>query len=287
MASPEKVAQFWDEGYTIIENFLSEEECDALKAECHDVIDKMDPKEHHAVFSCTGHEQLKEDYFLTSGDKVRFFFEKGAFDEKGELVVDKQKSLNKMGHALHALCPTFRKVTFSEKMREVVKNIGYEDPVICQSMYIFKNPGIGGVVTAHQDSWFLNTKPLKLMGVWIALEDATLENGCLWFIPGSHKEGITDNYRMIRNPDKDGPPLKFTGAEPKYDDSKFIPGPVKKGTAVLIHGEVVHKSNPNNSDKSREIYTFHIYDQKGTEYSSINWLQPTEEMPFPHLYTFS
>ena len=43
------------------------------------------------------------------------------------------------------------------------------------------------LVVPHQDSTFLHTTPMKLMGCWIALEDATLENGCLWFIPGSHK----------------------------------------------------------------------------------------------------
>lgn len=42
-------------------------------------------------------------------------------------------------------------------------------------------------VVPHQDATFLNTTPMKLYGLWIALEDATLENGCLWFMPGSHK----------------------------------------------------------------------------------------------------
>ena len=42
------------------------------------------------------------------------------------------------------------------------------------------------VVVPHQDGTFLFNEPLKIMGVWIALEDATIENGCLWFIPGSH-----------------------------------------------------------------------------------------------------
>ena len=43
------------------------------------------------------------------------------------------------------------------------------------------------LVIPHQDSTFLHTDPMKLIGFWIALEDATLDNGCLWFIPGSHK----------------------------------------------------------------------------------------------------
>ena len=56
---------------------------------------------------------------------------------------------------------------------------------IGSSVYFF-------IVIPHQDSTFLHTSPMKLMGYWIALEDATVENGCLWFIPGSHK-GIHDS----------------------------------------------------------------------------------------------
>jgi len=53
---------------------------------------------------------------------------------------------------------------------------------------------------------------------------------------------------------------------------------------VLIHGTVLHRSSPNKSEKSRHAYTFHIVEQENTEYSKQNWLQPTEELPFPALY---
>lgn len=52
-------------------------------------------------------------------------------------------SLNKIGHALHELNPVFRKVSLSEKVKECAFQLGFLDPVIAQSMYIFKNPGIG------------------------------------------------------------------------------------------------------------------------------------------------
>ncbi|XP_053381086.1 phytanoyl-CoA dioxygenase domain-containing protein 1-like [Mercenaria mercenaria] len=92
---------------------------------------------------------------------------------------------------------------------------------------------------------------------------------------------------MIRNPKKgEGESgTTFTGEQETYDPETFVAGPVKKGTMVLIHGEVVHKSEKNLSQNSRHIYTFHLFDQHETEYSKENWLQPTEKMPFPHLYT--
>ena len=74
---------------------------------------------------------------------------------------------------------------------------------------------------------------MKLVGIWLALEDVTLENGCLWFIPGSHQSGI--DRRFIRNSDPQSSDLTtFTAPNPDYDDSKFIAGPVPKGKSNSI-----------------------------------------------------
>ncbi|KAL8596755.1 hypothetical protein ACOMHN_053851 [Nucella lapillus] len=295
-------------------------------------------------------EQVSDDYFMNSGDKIRFFFEPGAIDKTGQLTVDKTRSVNKIGHALHCLNPVFKKVTFSDKVKKVVQTIGLDDPVVCQSMYIFKasddsgfaedvefflnehdsddceecttaqldnditeaeiwralrklksgkasgpdvlsawwacgsdaSPGLvvslhQSSVTPHQDSSSLYTSPQRLVGLWLALEDATVENGCLWFVPGSHKEGLCGSHRMVH---KASPPqpgessTEFVGTEVQHDQSRYIAGPVKKGTLVVIHGEVVHKSEPNHSERSREIYTFHVYDHAKAVYDDRNWLQP-------------
>ncbi|TRY95062.1 hypothetical protein DNTS_004692 [Danionella cerebrum] len=203
------------------------------------------------------------EYFITSGDKIRFFFEKGVFDEKGEFTVPREQSLNKIGHALHAYEPLFKRVTHSAPVQNLCKKLGLIDPVILQSMYIFKQPGIGGEVSPHQDATFLFTKPLgRVVGFWIALEDATLDNGCLWFIPGSHKDGIS--RRMVRTPKGSFPLTDFVGREKDYDDKLFVPAPVKKGGAVLIHGEVVHRSAANTSDASRHVYAFHLMEADNT-----------------------
>ncbi|XP_039201041.1 phytanoyl-CoA dioxygenase domain-containing protein 1 isoform X4 [Crotalus tigris] len=232
------------------------------------------------------------EYFLNSGDKIRFFFEKGVFDEKGDFLVAKEKSVNKIGHALHAYDPVFKQMTHAVKVQALARNLGLENPVVVQSMYIFKSPpplilqqpGIGGEVTPHQDATFLHTTPLgKVMGLWVALENATQENGCLWFIPGSHTTGIT--RQMVRTPPGTIPCTDFVGTERTYDDCQFVPVPAGKGDLVLIHGEVVHKSEANYSEESREAYTFHLMEDKDAVWSAENWLQPTLELPFPSLYT--
>ncbi|XP_061332993.1 phytanoyl-CoA dioxygenase domain-containing protein 1 isoform X3 [Pezoporus flaviventris] len=224
------------------------------------------------------------DYFLTSGDKIRFFFEKGVLDERGNFLIPKEKSVSKIGHALHAYDPVFKQVTHSSKVQELGRKLGLERPVVVQSMYIFKQPGIGGEVTPHQDATFLYTEPLgRILGFWIALEDATQENGCLWFIPGSHTRGIT--RRMVRAASGSSTCVEFVGSDPAYDDNQFIPLPISKGGLILIHGEVVHKSELNSSESSRHAFTFHVMEAKDTSWSKENWLQPTPELPFPSLYT--
>lgn len=74
---------------------------------------------------------------------MSYFYEAGAVGENGKLLVEPKIALNKVGHALHWLNPTFKKYTFCEKVKETCFQLGLVEPVIVQSMYIFKNPGIG------------------------------------------------------------------------------------------------------------------------------------------------
>lgn len=220
-------------------------------------------------------------YFLESGDKVRFFFEKGAIGANNELMVPEEFSLNKVGHALAVEHPVFRKFTFDNRIRELCWQLGFQRPAVAQSMYMFKNPGLGASVSSHQDGSYLHTDPSSVIGFWIALEDATLENGCLKFIRASHKNGI--HRRYIRNPDKSSKDvLIYDRPEPIYQMSNFTACPVKAGTLVAIHSQCVHRSETNKSQKSRHAYTFHVIETRGTRYSAENWLQPSE--PFPILY---
>ena len=111
--------------------------------------------------------------------------------------------------------------------------MGLEDPAVVQGMYIFKQPKIGAKVTPHQDGTFLYNDPLKLVGFWFPIDDATLENGCLWYVPGSHSLPIKRRFKRNQNKGQDESLLIFEGGEEhQVKDEDWVAAPVKKGTIV-------------------------------------------------------
>ncbi|MGI9419528.1 MAG: phytanoyl-CoA dioxygenase family protein, partial [Geminicoccaceae bacterium] len=211
--------------------------------------------------------------FLESGDKIRFFFEEEAFDERGELRQAKEASINKVGHALHDLDPVFDRFSRTPALAELVTAIGVRSALLLQSMYIFKQPRIGGEVICHQDATFLHTEPSSVVGFWFALEDATLENGCLWAEPGGHEGPLRSRFvRHDRGTEMltlDPTPLPTEG---------LVPLEVERGSLVVLHGRLPHWSAPNRSKSSRHAYALHVIDGE-TDYSPDNWLQRAEDMP--------
>ncbi|KAK6629038.1 hypothetical protein RUM43_002855 [Polyplax serrata] len=275
--------QYKRDGYLVLEDFFTEDEVNEMKEAGTKLTEDIPDEANRIRFTDT--VKSRNEYLLQSSDKIKCFFESGALDKNCKLLVDPKNSLNKVGHALHWFHPTFRKYTFCEKIKNLCdKDLDLEDPCVVQSMYIYKNPKIGDEVPSHQDSTYLYTEPEnRLIGFWIALDDATTENGCLWFAPGSHKSGV--HRRYIRNPDATSDDiLIYTTPQPVYPSSNFVPVPVKKGTLVLIHGLVVHSSQSNKSEKPRHVYTFHVVDFNKTLYSKDNWLQPKESLPFKSIY---
>ena len=162
-------------GIAVIPDFLNEQEVNDMKNAIKKLIDETDIKYDPTMIDGTI-EYNMEDHKLTAIDKIRFFLEKDAFDDNNQLKYDKQQSLFRIGHNLHCLHPTFKKITFSEKVKNVCKQLGLEEPRVVQGMYIFKNPRIGGVSLPHQDCTYLHVvgKDPKEVGFWIPLEDATV-----------------------------------------------------------------------------------------------------------------
>ena len=177
-------------GCLIIEDFYKNHECNNLMNRARDLINDFDPFSIQSIFDTKNQEHVDDSYFLESGDKIRFFFEDKAFDHSGNLINKKELVINKIGHALHDLDDEFYQFSHRKDLDQIARSIGIKNPLLMQSMYIFKQPNIGGEVVCHQDSTFLYTEPDTVAGFWVALEDATLENGCLWIAEGGHKSPL-------------------------------------------------------------------------------------------------
>jgi phytanoyl-CoA hydroxylase len=274
MISEQQLNEYRGRGFLVLERFASEAECDELRARAEELVQGFDPREVVSIFSTNEQSRVADEYFLTSGDKIRFFFEENAFNTDGTLKYKKEKSINKIGHALHDLDPVFHNFSRSEKIKQLAQSIGFADSLLLQSMYIFKQPNIGGEVACHQDSTFLYTEPIDIVGLWFALEDATVENGCLWAIPGGHRQGLKS--RWVRTPEHK---MEFEIFDERpWPEDQLMPIEVSKGTVILLHGLLPHRSFENRSTKSRHAYTLHLI-HADAKYPDDNWLQRSTTTP--------
>ena len=270
--TPNQLSDYHRDGFLVLPDFVSAGECDSLRQRALELVSKFNPEALISIFSTHEQNRTTDNYFLTSGDQIRFFFEEHAFNPDGSLRQSKERSINKIGHALHDLDPLFDSFSRNDRIKTLVDELGIKRPLLLQSMYIFKQPNIGGEVTCHQDSTFLYTEPNDILGLWFALEDATTENGCLWAIPGGHRSGLKS--RWVRGSNG----MEFTVFdETPWPEEDLIPLEVKKGSLILLHGLLPHRSYENKSDRSRHAYTLHVIGGEA-HYPADNWLQRTIPM---------
>ncbi|MGZ8290495.1 MAG: phytanoyl-CoA dioxygenase family protein [Telluria sp.] len=274
MLSNDQREQFQRDGYLVIPGFKSMEDIARLRERAAQIVDAFDPGASRSIFTTQNQETATDMYFLGSDNTVRCFFEEEAFDESGRLKQDKSLSINKIGHAMHDRDPEFDAFSRGPELDAIARGLGLEQPRVWQSMYIFKQPGIGGEVRWHQDATFFDTDPVSVTTFWFALEDATVDNGCLWVEPGGHRGPMRE--RFLRT--GDAIRMEKLDATPWPDDSVAVPLEAKAGSLVCFHGLLPHYSAPNRSPVSRHAYTLHVTDAR-TTYSPQNWIQRDSSFP--------
>ncbi|MCU1374741.1 MAG: Phytanoyl-CoA dioxygenase domain containing 1 [Actinomycetia bacterium] len=263
MLTPEQRVRWERDGFLALPGFVDAAACDELRAHAEELIAGFDPDENRSVFSTHEQTRTSDDWFLTSGDKLRFFVE-----------AEDHRVVNKIGHAMHDLDPTFDRFSRNPDLAAVAHDVGLAEPLLLQSMYILKAPHVGGEVTLHTDHTFLWTDPQTATGFWFALEDATLENGCLWALPGGHRLPVRQRFRRDG---AGGTTFEVLDAEP-YPTAGEVPLEATKGTLIVLHGLLPHRSDANRSARSRAAYTLHCIDAAAA-YPADNWLQRSADLP--------
>lgn len=256
---------FERDGFLVIPDFASREACEELRDAALRLVEETDLESLGSTFDAGGQRHGHDPWFLDSGGEVRAFLEPER--DRDRLRV------NKLGHALHDRVPLFDRFSRDPRLAALVTELGLAAPLLLQSMVIFKHPRVGGAVPAHQDATYLSTDPSTVLGLWFALEDATLDNGCLELLPGGHRLGLRSRYRR----DGDRTWTDTLSDEPWPSDG-WRAIEARAGTLVAFHGLLPHRSRANRSSRPRCAYTLHVIDGEA-EYEEDNWLQRPPTMP--------
>ncbi len=128
------------------------------------------------------------------------------------------------------------------------------DVITFNGLVIFKAAEIGLPFPYHQDMWYFQrgNDIERSCGIWMALDDADEDNGCLWVVPGSHRLPIQEHVL----PDADHLQQEFREV-PAAAEMDEVPVPLKAGSCLFFDGQLLHRSSHNHSARDRACYVIH------------------------------
>jgi phytanoyl-CoA hydroxylase len=260
-------AEFNEKGYLHLAKLVDPGLCEKLIFRMRELVANKAHSQPKALFEAGEDNHSKDHFFLNSARKISFFF-----DPKAQLIPRRRSedpfyTLNKVGHALHDQCPVYQKFSHQPRFYELMRTLGHRSPKLIQSMFIFKQSGFGDGVPSHQDASFIYTEPNSVIGLWFALEDAEIENGCLWALPGGHRGEL--KHRFVKNTQG----LEFIEQKSvSWPKEKFKPLCAKQGDVIVLHGLLPHFSEQNRSSRTRYAYSLHFVEGRAY-YPKNNWLE--------------
>ena len=162
-------------------------------------------------------------------------------------------------HQPHFVSETIEKYVKHPKICGILSQITaahlpfWDGSVKCmQSMLFVKPPNFQGQAW-HQDEIYIPTRDRSLIGAWIAMDDANVENGCLWVLPGSHRQGYLYPQRNHENPDE----FDFAQESYGFDGFSEVPIEVETGALVFFNGYLLHRSRKNRGNTFRRVLVNH------------------------------
>lgn len=213
LVTPDNVKFYQDYGYLIAPELISAEEILALKADTTKIF--------------SGEYGTVEGMLPVSDN------------ETDTDILKKYVAI----HFPHKISPVIKEFLSQKNIVEVLTKTVSPNVKCMQSMLFVKGPGKAGQAW-HQDEFYIPTRDKSLVGVWIAIDDASVENGCLWIVPGSHKPG----YIMPRVPSNSGEYADVDTIDvSSYNKEEIVPVPVNSGGVVFFNGYLLHSSLRNKA----------------------------------------
>ena len=146
----------------------------------------------------------------------------------------------------------YHHLLYHEPLLDIAESLIGPNIQLFHDQALYKPARHGGEVPWHQDNGYWRCTPPDLVSIWMALDDADEENGCMNVIPGSHLESAPDHDRAVSEKGK-LPAL----LEANVDENRAAPVPVKAGYAMVHHCLMLHQTNPNKSDRRRRAMVIH------------------------------
>lgn len=245
-------------------------------------VDTDDQVEHYLDHGYLTFEGLVDDDLVAALNAEAVRFARGEFPSFNAPAPDAGLSdddaLRRLlaVHFPHWVSPVVRSAIDVAPVADVLQRItaahvpGWDGSVKCmQSMLFVKGPGMPGQAW-HQDERFIPTRDRSLIGVWIALDDATITNGCLEVIPGSHRAGYIHPFRPHGRPDEFDPTDEAYG----FDTAETVTLEVSRGSVVFFNGYLLHRSQRNRSGGYRRALVNHYCNA----WSLLPWSPLPEEL---------
>lgn len=205
----EQLKQYEEQGYIVFEQLFSDEEIDHIRA----IVDELDEEAEEVLKA-----KAKSGDFISSAGVINFNWN------------------------INFRHPDLQKFIADQRFVDLTTAILGSDTKLYWDQSVYKRPEGDRDFPWHQDNGYVPTDPVHYLTCWLALEDATLENGCIWVQPGTHHKGFVPHIKTD------------IGLICYYGDNEGIPVELKKGSMVAFHSLLFHRSTPNRSLNTRKGY---------------------------------
>ncbi|MDA0340044.1 MAG: phytanoyl-CoA dioxygenase family protein [Proteobacteria bacterium] len=226
--STAELSRFHDQGYLVAQGFLDGDEIAHLTTCYMDTVERLRT------------EQSLENV-QSGGDRDKDF----------------QVFQIRTAHLQH---PIFGMLIHDTRLLDMVEGLIGPDIRLVHYQGLYKPPRTGGIIGWHQDNRYFEVEGERTVSVWLALDDATVENGCMWYLPGGH-DRMREHRQLWDTDQKKG----FYFAIDEIDESHAEAAPVPAGGLSIHHCLMPHRSLRNETDRPRRGLAMHFMDAKAPD----------------------